>query len=1523
MKPLKRIKELNNISKCNFLSYLFVLPKNKSKTLMNKTLFLTVIQLVSICYAQHFDIPKAKKVVDTTFLHGDTLIDYYNWMKNKNDINLINYLYAENAYTENIMSNTKLLQNELYSELKNKMLEQDQTIPIKRDDYYYYSRSEKGKNYSILCRKYKSLNAKEEVYCDINKLAANYNFFNLIGISRSPNHKMLAYVVDSKGSEEGILSIKYIKNDSLLEDKIENVTQFMWDENNTTIYYILKDVKTKKSNRIYSHKLGSKKADKLIFEEKRSKFGPSIYKSTSKEYVMISTGSFLETEVYIKNKSGEFQLVKATSSEIQYGVDHYKGGEFIIQTNENAPNGKILSANSLNELTKGQWEVVIPASDSIIVEGYHLFKDYAIINKLEGGLNQIQIINRNNGNSYYLKNDGELKNIGITYYYKDGQQKFRYYTDSYTKNPTVFEYDLVTKKDSVLRIYKTKGYNSDNYTSKRIWSTSKDGTKVPIDIAYKKDIEINENTPLYLTAYASYGQNTFPGLSSTTIMLMDRGFIYAQAHPRGESLFGKKWHDEGKMLKKINTVTDFISCTEFLHNNGYSSPSKTAITGRSAGGMLMGAIVTMRPDLYQAVVPGVPYIDVINGQLDTTMPGTIAHFDEVGNPRIEEQYRAFLKWDPYQNIRKTNYPNMLVLSGYNDPRVFYWLPTKWAAKMREYKTDTNIFILKTDMESGHFGSAGRYKALKETAFEYAFIFKSLGIKESYKTITGTIYDENKEIVPFVNITIKGTQKGTASNFNGQFSLVVRNDEPQELVFSSVGFKTKTLNLKNYQQETIDITLKTEDVLLNKVLVKANAKDPAYGIIKNAIAKRKFHLKQVSSYEADIYLKSTVRFDKLPEKKPFFIKKEDMPDSTDLGLVYLSESSSKVFYKAPNKIKEEMKASVVAGYNEGYSFNRTYDVLFNFYKNSIELPNFSDKLFQSPIASSALLTYRYSYEGTLFENGKQIHKIKVRPRIKGDPLFHGFMYINDSTWSIHSVDLMLTKDAQIKFYDTLNFKQSYIDINNIWVPRSLKLSSKIDLFGMGATFNSVGIFNGYKLNREFPKKFFTNAVFSIKKEANKKDSIYWEDNRPISLTDEERKNYYKEDSLKAIYESPAYKDSVRKNDNKYGVGNFLISGKRFTLKSDSAWIDILPLIGIIRPGMISYNTVEGWNSQFSLGYSKLNKKGKYFQVKGTGRYGFEIQNWGAKLDARVQLNKMRSESITFSGGKFIDPLNFSPLNMYYSLLDKSNYMKINQKTYAKVSYKSEILNGLTIYPNIEIASRKYLQNNSSLSWTKKSKEYESNYPAVASNIDPIDHDQLTISIGAKYVFNQKYELYPDNKFNVPSKLPIISAVYTKGIGISNEETGYDLVKASVQQKIRLGQIGNLSYHTTVGKFFNANDIQFWDYKHFNGNRTFLLVPMANTFETLPYFDYSTNREYLEVHVIHQFNGFILNKIPLIRKLNMQSIAGLNSVINPDNSFYELYFGVENIFNFFRVDFAGAIGNGQSFKPAIRFGFDIGL
>lgn len=1483
-----------------------------------KLLIFSLLLTHNAFWTQTLETPKAKKVIDSIFLHGDTLIDHYSWMKDKKKPSLINYLYEENAFTDHVMQNTFFLRQELYKELKSRIKEDRESIPIKEDHYYYYSKLSKGQDYAVLYRKKGSLNNKGEVYLNINELAKKFSFFSLTGLSLSPDHEMVAYSVDSRGDEAGTLYVKNIKGDSLLKDKVENVSQFIWAEDNKTILYSVINPKTKKVNKIYSHVLGSSKKDELIYEENRDKFSVGFYKSNSDKYIFISTGSFLSSEVYFtdaKNPS-KISLIAKAKNNVIYGVDHYEGNDLIIYTDENAPNGKVLKAD-LKNLDRA-WKTIIEHSDSVTISDYHIFKDFVVIKKLIGGLNQIEIIDRKTGDKFYLNKQKSLKNIGITHYYKYHENKIRYYNTSYTSPIEVRELNLSTLKDTLLRKNKYDWFEEGKYTSKRVWSTSLDGSRVPIDLVYKSDLKISKETPLYMTAYASYGQNTFPSFSSSTVMLLDRGFIYAQAHPRGESLFGKKWHDEGKLLNKINTVTDFISCTEYLHENGYSSPQKTAITGRSAGGMLMGAIVTMRPDLYQAVIPGVPYIDVINGQLDTTMPGTVAHFDEVGNPRIKEHYEAFLKWDPYQNIKNTNYPDILVISGYNDPRVYYWLPTKWVAKMREYKKDSNMLLLKTDMESGHFGSSGRYKSLKEKAFEYAFIFKSLGIKESYKTISGKIIDKNGDIIPFANILIEGTQKGTASNFNGEFSLVVKEDETQRLAISSIGFENKVINLSTLNSDYLKITLEAEDILLKRVTVNANAKDPAYSIIRNAVKKRKFHLNQVESYSANIYLKSNVRLDKIPEKAPFFIKKENLPDSTDLGLIYLSESSSKVHYKAPNKLKEEMYASIVAGMNSGYSFNRTSDVLFNFYKNNIELNGFSDKQFTSPIASSALLLYRYSYEGTIFEGTKQVHKINVRPRVNGDPLFHGFIYINDSTWSIHSLDLMLTKDAQIKFYDTLTFKQEYINVNEIWIPRSLKMSSNLKIFGIGASFNSVGIYSDYSINKEFPKKFFSKAVFRIQDSANSKDSIYWEDNRPMSLTDEERENYYKEDSLSKVYESKEYRDSIRKKDNKITLGDVILGGISLRMKSDSAYFGLGPLTQ-----SVAFNTVEGWNVSPKFYYDKITKKGKrnYFTLN--TRYGFENEDWGAKLKANFQLNKMKFERISIEGGKYIDYLNISPFNTWYSLLGKENYLKINQKNFLEVNYKREIFNGFYMYLSSSYESRKYLTNNSSLSWTNNTRPYSDNYPVSSTDIPAMDHDQVTFEIRFKYVFNQQYELHPKKKRLLHNNSPTIFANYKKGIGLTNDETSYDFVSVGVSQKIKLGAAGNFSYNATLGSFINAENIQFWDYKHFAGNQTFFVLPQSNAFETLPYFDFSTNKEYIEIHLLHQFNGFILNKLPLIKKARMQSLTGINSVIVPQGNYYELFFGVENIFNILRVDIAGAIGSNRRFTPSVRVGLDIGL
>ncbi|NJO88987.1 MAG: prolyl oligopeptidase family serine peptidase [Chloroflexia bacterium] len=535
-------------------------------------------------------------------------------------------------------------------------------------------------------------------------------------------------------------------------------------------------------------------------------------------------------------------------------------------------------------------------------------------------------------------------------------------------------------------------------------------------------------------------------------------------------------------------------------------------------------------------VADVPFVDVLNEMQDTLWPNIIGHFYEIGNPFNKVEYDSIKAYCPYQNSTSKAYPNLLVTSGYMIQECLIWSPAKWVAKLRENKNDSTELLFRTNMDAGHGGASGRYAGYKEEAFTMAFIMKSLGIKENYIELKGKIVDKDGSPVQFANVYLKGTTHGTSSNYDGEFLLELREGQPHEIVFQAIGFSTKVINIDmNVNTSDLKVVMENEDQYISQVIVTSDGKDPAYGIIKNAQKKRKYYLNQVKSYTADIYMKGAARLNEIPKKIPKFLK-DQAPDSSDIGLVYLSESVARYHYKAPSDYKEEMFASKSAGIQRGYSWNRASDVLMSFYKNTVDFPWYSEREFISPISSSSNFYYKYKLVESYKEQDRLVHKIQVIPRRKSDPVFKGFIYINDGIWNINSLNLTIGKESQIEFVDSVNIKQSHVPISDsIYMPLSMEITDHIKIFKFGVTSKNVGFFSNYNINRKFSDDFFKREVFRVEKGANKKDSVFWEDTRPALLTLEEEKKYHKSDSMLIVRESKVYQDSVNHARNKVTFG----------------------------------------------------------------------------------------------------------------------------------------------------------------------------------------------------------------------------------------------------------------------------------------------------------------------------------------------------------------------------------------------------
>jgi oligopeptidase B len=684
------------------------------------------------CAQEPPDPPVAKAIphVDTVF--GDIRVDDYYWMRDRDDSSVIDYLAAENEYTEAVMAHTEDLQQKLYDEMLGRIKETDLSVPTKEDSFYYYTRTEEGKQYALACRKLRSLDASEEMYLDMNALAEGYEYFNLGAFTVSPDHRLLAYSIDTAGNENYTLVIKNLVTGEMLSDTIPNTSApIQWTMDNEAILYpTLDDIH--RPDKLWRHMLGTPADDdKLIYHEEDKAFSVYIGKSKSKKYLFIVLGSNDATEYrYLEadKPSGEFKVIKARRPEVKYYIYHH-GDDFYIHTNEDAQNFRILKT-PVTSPGPENWKEFIPHRDSVYIEGMDVFADYLVIFERENGLRNIRVMNLKNNSSHYVEFPEPIYIFWPMSNIEFDTDSLRFTYMSLVTPRTVYDYNMNTRDMVLKKQYEVLGgYNPDNYTSERIFATADDGTKIPISLVYRQGLERDSSNPCVLRGYGSYGSSMEPTFYSNRLSLIDRSFVFAIAHVRGGSEMGRWWYEQGRLLNKRNTFTDFIACAEHLIDQGYTSKDKLVASGASAGGLLMGAISNMRPDLFAAIVADVPFVDVINTMRDSTIPLTVEEYTEWGNPLEEEYYEYIMTYSPYDNVEAKDYPHLLITAGINDPRVQYWEPAKWAAKLRATKTDTNRLVLKTNMGAGHGGASGRYDYLKEVAFEYAFILDVLGMAD--------------------------------------------------------------------------------------------------------------------------------------------------------------------------------------------------------------------------------------------------------------------------------------------------------------------------------------------------------------------------------------------------------------------------------------------------------------------------------------------------------------------------------------------------------------------------------------------------------------------------------------------------------------------------------------------------------------------------------------------------------------------------------------------------------------------------
>jgi len=676
--------------------------------------------------------PVAAKSPHADTLHGDVRIDNYYWLRERSNPDVIAYLEAENEYTTAVMKHTEPLQQKLYDELLGRIKETDLSVPVKIDDYYYYKRTEEGKQYPIHVRKSGSLDAPEEIILDENALAAGFEYFSIDAFETSPDHQLLAYAADTSGSEQYTIYVKNLATGEMYADQIPHTyANIAWANDNRTIFYSTLD-HAKRPDKLYRHTLGGDpQNDKLIYHEKDEAFWLYIHRTKSKAYLLLELASETTSEVHYlpaDRPNGEFKVIHPRQDKLEYSVDHHDN-RFLIVTNDNAQNFKLVAA-PVTDPARKNWTEIIPHRAAVKIDRIDVFADFMAVYERENGLRQISVHDLVGMKTHRVEFPEEV----YTFYTEDNpdfnSQLLRFTYTSMITPKSVYDYNMKTherelkKQEEVLG-----GYDPTEYHTERIFATAADSTRIPISLVYRKGLVKNGANPLLLYGYGSYGSSSEPRFASSALSYLDRGFVYARAHVRGGGEMGRYWYEEGKLLHKKNTFTDFIACAEHLIAEGYTASDRLAIGGGSAGGLLIGAVVNMRPDLFKAAVADVPFVDVINTMADPTIPLTVIEYDEWGNPADEEYYRYMLSYSPYDNVAAQSYPNLLITAGLNDPRVQYWEPAKWTAKLRALKTGNNLLILKTNMGAGHMGASGRYNYLKEYAFEIAFVLDRLGITE--------------------------------------------------------------------------------------------------------------------------------------------------------------------------------------------------------------------------------------------------------------------------------------------------------------------------------------------------------------------------------------------------------------------------------------------------------------------------------------------------------------------------------------------------------------------------------------------------------------------------------------------------------------------------------------------------------------------------------------------------------------------------------------------------------------------------
>lgn len=680
-------------------------------------------------------IPKAKQESKVLEAHGDQRQDEFYWLNQRENPEVREYLEEENAYYKKEIQHLEGFTEDLFQEMKSRIKEDDSSVPYFLDGYWYQAKFEKGKDYPIYTRRKDHIDAEEKILFDVNQMAEGFDYYKLSGISISPDNKLAAFGVDNVSRREYTIHVKNIETGEILDQKIEKTTgSSCWASDNKTLFYTRKDLQTLRSHQIYKHHLDQENTeDELVYQEDDATFNTYVFKSKSRDFIIIGSSSTLQDEyrfISANEPDADFKVIQERTSKLEYSVAHYEDYFYILTNKDGASNFRLMRT-PINKTGVEHWEDVISHRDDVLLEDADIFKNYLVLTERYQGLTRLRVLSWDLSVDYFVPISSETYTLGTSSNPDFETDTLRYVYSSLTTPTSVIDFNMKDQTEVVMKQSEVldSNFKASNYIAERAWATAADGEKIPMSIVYKKGIQRDGKNPLLQYGYGSYGHTVDPYFSSTRLSLLDRGFVFVIAHIRGSEYLGRQWYEDGKLLKKKNTFSDFIAVSEYLIEHLYTSPVCLYAMGGSAGGLLVGAVMNMRPDLYHGMIAAVPFVDVVTTMLDDSIPLTTGEYDEWGNPNDAQYYHYIKSYSPYDNVKNCEYPHLLVTTGFYDSQVQYWEPAKWVARLRLQKNNTNKVYLETNMKTGHGGASGRFEALKELAKEYAFIFELAEISE--------------------------------------------------------------------------------------------------------------------------------------------------------------------------------------------------------------------------------------------------------------------------------------------------------------------------------------------------------------------------------------------------------------------------------------------------------------------------------------------------------------------------------------------------------------------------------------------------------------------------------------------------------------------------------------------------------------------------------------------------------------------------------------------------------------------------